>query len=112
MTDLDEIERLLAAATQGEWGIQEELGQDEAWCDWHSVGPLQLTGGKANADDRLIAALHNAAPDLIAAARRVKVLEKALKDLCDAWESDGGPFHGNITKTVAAARTALGGNNE
>lgn len=51
MTNLDEIERLLAAATQGE---------------------------DLSTNPRLIAALHNSAPDLIAAARRVKVLEAAI----------------------------------
>lgn len=48
--------------TPGPWGIKENLGTDEAYCDWHKVGPVDLMGGKANANSHLIAA----APELYA----------------------------------------------
>ena len=49
--------------TKGPWEIVEDLGMDEAWCNWHKVGPFHLMGSKANADSRLIAA----APELFEA---------------------------------------------
>lgn len=56
MIDLAELEAKARAATHGEWDIFENLGQDEAWCDWHRVGPFDMTGGKASADDLFIQA--------------------------------------------------------
>lgn len=56
MIDLADLEAKARAATQGEWDIFENLGQDEAWCDWHRVGPFDMTGGKASADDLFIQA--------------------------------------------------------
>ncbi len=56
MIDLAELEAKARAATQGEWDVFENLGQDEAWCDWHRVGPFDMTGGKASADDLFIQA--------------------------------------------------------
>lgn len=47
--------------TPGPWEITENLGMDEAWCNWHRVGPVDLMGGSANANSRLIAA----APDML-----------------------------------------------
>ena len=56
MIDLAELEAKARAATQGAWDVFENLGQDEAWCDWHRVGPFDMTGGKASADDLFIQA--------------------------------------------------------
>ena len=56
MIDLAELEFKARAATKGEWDVFENLGQDEAWCDWHRVGPFDMTGGKASADDLFIQA--------------------------------------------------------
>lgn len=50
--------------TPGPWDIKENLGTDEAYCDWHKVGPVDLMGGKANGNSHLIAA----APELYEAA--------------------------------------------
>lgn len=58
----------MAGHTPGPWEITENLGRDEAWCDWHQVGPIHLMGGKANANSRLIAA----APDMLEALRYVE----------------------------------------
>lgn len=49
--------------TKGPWLIVENLGMDEAWCNWHKVGPVDLMGGTADANSRLI----SAAPDLLEA---------------------------------------------
>lgn len=58
-----------AKHTPGPWVIQENTGMDEAWCDWHNVGPISLMGGKADANSRLIAA----APDLLDALKMARV---------------------------------------
>lgn len=50
--------------TPGPWAIEENLGTDERYCDWHSIGPVELPGGKADANSHLIAA----APELYALA--------------------------------------------
>jgi hypothetical protein len=37
-----------------------------------------------------------------------ETLVSALRDLCDAWDTDhGGEYRGNVTRATAAARTAL-----
>lgn len=53
----------MSGYTKGPWDIQESTGWDEAWCDWHQVGPVSLMGPRADADSHLIAA----APDLLEA---------------------------------------------
>lgn len=59
--DLQQLKALAEAATPGPWIIEEGLPQDEAWCEWHNVGPFSLMGDKADADDKFIAAANPAA---------------------------------------------------
>lgn len=68
------LEANMPGVTPGEWAIKERLGKDEAWCDWHSVGPLHLMGGEATADDRHIALCN---PNNIAALLAER---KAMRD--------------------------------
>lgn len=58
---------MAAKHTPGPWEITEDLGMDEAWCNWHRVGPVDLMGSTANANSRLIAA----APDMLEALKAV-----------------------------------------
>lgn len=104
-SDIQELKRLAEAATKGPWEITEEEGWDEAWCDWHRVGPFSLTGGKANNDSRYIAA---ASPDTILALieenerlRRVRIAAQEQLDYMDLC-GDKGDLERNL-------RTALEG---
>lgn len=83
MIDIDEIERLLAAATPGDWRT-EELDQGvQIWCGSYYIGETRDYTGD---DAALIVALRNSAPTLIAAARRVEVLERENARLWDALD--------------------------
>lgn len=62
MSDLRKLAELRERATEGPWQISERLGKDEAWCDWHRVGPFDLMGGNADDDDRYISACGNLTP--------------------------------------------------
>lgn len=75
----EQILALRDAATKGPWLIKENTGKDEAWCDWHEVGPFDLMGGEMNDDDRFLAALPEIAQTAIDALERVEELEKELK---------------------------------
>jgi hypothetical protein len=143
MTDLDELEALLAAATQGEWRVDQSssdkwmvVGKPSWACrrngvqgEWTIAYLDDLMGEHLEeepANANLIAALHNAAPELIAAARRVKVLEEALRPFSDfapyveMFVEGRANFPGNNTLATKhfrqahfqAARAALGGSNE
>lgn len=116
MTDLDELEALLAKATPGEWhlcqhlkGVEEDAGCS---CGYRGVvfGPEKdgfavfqpghdpsPTGEEFTEPQRypreteitnsqFIVALHNAAPDLIAKARRVERLEAILRAIIEYYE--------------------------
>ena len=80
---LQELKALAEAATQGNWAVREYLGKDEAYCDWHKVGPFDLMGGTAGANSRFIAAANPAAilallADRAAMAERLAALEEAI----------------------------------
>lgn len=90
VTSLDALEALLAKATPGEWEFQTcpfdnysyTLSAPAAKGNYsHVIADICLRDpAKANA--ALIVALRNAAPDLIAKARRVEELEAALGEIC------------------------------
>lgn len=67
-TELDALIQAEAKATKGPWAIVEDAanGKDEAWCEWHKIGPLDMTGAKPDSDGQFIAALRNAAPAILA----------------------------------------------
>ena len=72
MTDekIAELKRLWEAATPGEWASKRCGTKDEIWSDRGQIADLWLSpfGSVAvDANSDLIAALHNAFPDLIAA---------------------------------------------
>jgi hypothetical protein len=73
------LEEGLEGVTPGPWSIAEEEGWDEAWCDWHRVGPFSLTGGKADADARHIA---RCSPDNIRTLlSHIEEMRRALTEL-------------------------------
>lgn len=84
---LREAEKL---ATQGEWTIKEDLPMDEACCEWHDVGPFDMLGAKANADDNLIILMRN---NLVTLLDYVEGLEKE-KAACLKYcqEQNGLPY--------------------
>ena len=71
--DIDEIERLLAAATPGDWHTDELDQGAQIWCGSYYIGETRDYTGD---DAALIVTLRNSAATLIATARRVEVLER------------------------------------
>ncbi len=76
---IQELKDLMAKATPGPWEIHEELGRDEAWCDWHRVGPYDLMSGRCNDDDRLLAKLPDIARLALELAEEVERLKIKAK---------------------------------
>lgn len=132
--DLDEIERLLAAATAGEWGIwfeqingQADKAIQELIEQVHATHPIgnslvmldadgkcpAITGcGPTSANNAaLIVALRNSAPAMLTEIRELRAenarLKEAVVDLADNiddWDGVSG-----ITEAVIdTARAALG----
>jgi hypothetical protein len=58
---IEEVLRLEELATPGPWEIVPDCagGKDEAWCYWHRIGKLELTGKHPNNDGVFIAAARN-----------------------------------------------------
>lgn len=73
-----ELEALDAKATKAPWVITADsaMGRDEAWCYWHTVGPLELMGiGELATDDEgVVIALRNALPALIEYVKAAQAL--------------------------------------
>lgn len=117
MADLDQLEALLAKATPGEWrvieydcgdtphydhngpcpSIQADDQQDCAIVHWDGFKQSYWSSANGNqrqieANAALIVALRNAAPDLIAKARRVEELEAENDDLKSSVIAFGGPW--------------------
>lgn len=65
---LEEMEKKLEDRV---WEIVEDSarGQDEFYCFWHLVGPLETPNKEADDTDKFIVALRNNAPELLAMAR-------------------------------------------
>ena len=77
----DELERLMREATDTHplpWTVTESTGMDEAWCDWHDIGPLSMPGGKPDKALSLMYAAVNALPELLAKVKRLEAQCKAL----------------------------------
>lgn len=55
---LDALAEAAQKATPGPWEIVPDSanGRDEAWCFWHSVGPIELMGKDPDDDSLFIAA--------------------------------------------------------
>lgn len=70
--ELDEMQARCDAATEGPWDINNDLGTDEIYCDWHSVGPIALVGQFADANSIFIAHARTDIPRLIAEVRRLR----------------------------------------
>lgn len=85
MTDAEkELRRLAQEATPGPWEVEEDGDWDEAWCQWHRVGKLDMAGAKLNKDTRFIAAADPAA--VLALLERIEALEKWQDDAVRLYE--------------------------
>jgi hypothetical protein len=92
---IDELERLLAEATQGTWGAEEEEATGRGK-KWHMVavwyGPVVCRTGttdmpRAAEDAALIAAARNALPALLRVARAAQKWHAAQREY-EAWHED------------------------
>lgn len=114
MIDLDELERMLAEATPGPWKTEHQRAESvdklanamavsirKGGSDWHwlETQPYSGTwpaatgnGPTSEANARLIAALRNAAPELIAATRERDALRQRVSDLRFALGDNAGWF--------------------
>lgn len=124
---LDELEKLLAAATPGEWtadsadvdnrdGLEHFIkvphksyihlfqdsspSKEEPWTEW----TFNDHGEQAGKDAALIVAAVNALPSLIASARRVEGLEKAARALLDNLELSIAPAYGSKEHNAKTSR--------
>ena len=101
MTELEELRKLLAEATENHplpWSVTESTGMDEAWCDWHEVGPLSLPGEKPGPAEALMLAAVNALPGLIARVEeneRLREENAANRRLLRLYAIQ----HGTVTET-------------
>lgn len=115
MTDLDELERLLAEATPGEWKVAPYYtgtGPDEVCRGMLAVDDDWPTGiisendpplGESLSDDLdLIVALRNAAPALIAELKALRINAKANNDLARMYKAQADELRG---KCAALADT-------
>lgn len=66
---IQEGEELEKKSQPGPWEVRENTGKDEAWCDWHDMGPYGLMGGKMDDNDRFVLWMHTHAKELLEAAR-------------------------------------------
>lgn len=71
---------------------------------WKPVGDGSLGKGRGRNYKRIFTSW--VAQAVIAESQTADLLE-ALTDLCEAWESNGGKFNGNVTNATAAARAAI-----
>ena len=107
---IDRLERLTAEATPELWLVVEDSsdGMDEAWCEWHTVGPLAFTGRDLNKDTAFVAA---AQPQTVRALLAfVRAAPEALEMLERAgdWIPRGGTSEA-IAGAVLRLRAALDG---
>lgn len=122
--DLAKLKEAAEAATPGPWLVTENEGWDEAYCDWHSVGPLSLPGGELTPDTRFIALAREGVQELFArleaaeaahasALARVAVLEGALREAREnilsfvhaRWSEAEGSDEDHVGYIDAALRT-------
>ena len=74
----EQIQELMDKAKKGPWEIKTSMGKDEAWCDWHRVGPFDLMGGEMTDNCRFLAALPDIAETALSALARVEELEQIV----------------------------------
>lgn len=77
---LDELEALAKKATPAPWKIIPDVygEKEEAWCNWHELGPFTMTGKDADDDGRFIVAMRNAVPALLAAIRAADAMARKM----------------------------------
>lgn len=111
--DLEALKSMLKAATPTPWGITENEGMDEAWCDWHRIGNLSMTGGEGSADSSLARAAVNTLPDLIAHIERLEdgMRRIAALDAVPISDPHAGATNGKAllqAKSIARATLSQG----
>ena len=80
MNNIQRLRELMEKAEKLPWKATENTygGKEEAWCYWHSVGPLGLTGERLDDNDQLVLAAINLLPALLAVAEAA-ALSRTLK---------------------------------
>lgn len=107
---LDRLEQLAREATPGPWDVQEDScdGYDEAWCEWHRVGPLDLTGKTLNRNTAYIAAADpSTVLKLIAVVKAAQQAQETMRHGIEyqPWEST--ETYNKRRAAFAALRLAL-----
>lgn len=121
--ELTELERLLAKTTKAPWSVEDLLGSDILSViangagpvyDWRHIAQLSTEPSEDKGDPspveqeanaKLIAAMRNALPTLLAMARRSDLCETLLKRLANAADTVGVEFFD--TDTMAPSVTAM-----
>ena len=86
--NLEELKRLHAAATQGEWVSNSCESSQRDYARITLAGKGSYVGDACeNSDGACIAAIHNAFPAIVAKLEAAQRLRDALADCNDAWES-------------------------
>lgn len=79
-----------AGPTPGEWNITENTGEDEAYCDWHDVGPFSLMGGEANENSRFVSYCNPVAMTaVLAELDRLKAENERMREALEFYDCHG-----------------------
>ena len=104
MTNLDELERLHAAATPGEWRLVTDTG--EVFADNTHRAGVRGASPSSNADVHCAVATHNALPGLIAELRALREVERDaaayLQKLGGSWHATEHKLRNSLAKAAIA----------
>jgi hypothetical protein len=80
--NIKELEALRELATKGKWGTFDHDNQHVVSTPLDEDGCFGYPAAESadHPDGRYVIAIHNAAPELIAAARRLEALEEAMRE--------------------------------
>jgi hypothetical protein len=91
LTDIiADIRKAMEPMEKEQWVVKENLGFDEAWCDWHEIGPFSLPGGRVDLRERYIIAVQpsNIAAVLDALEMAERERDASKEEARMAWSSD------------------------
>lgn len=83
--NIEELEALRELATKGKWGTFDHDNQHVVSTPLDEDGCFGYPAAESadHPDGRYVIAIHNAAPELIAAARRLEALEEAMQQFIE-----------------------------
>lgn len=95
------LEELEKKATPAPWNYIPDSadGKDEAYCEWHRIGPLELTGKELDEESELLVELRNSAPDLLATVRAYLELREVAENIaigCVSFRDSVLNFRGHL----------------